>query len=61
MSGVPLRVMLELCEDVAARELTLRFGAAVDELVATRAFSPSEALKVFAKHSLDIVRRQEAQ
>ena len=57
MSGVPLRVMLELREDVAARELSLALGAAIDELVVTRAFSPSDALQVFNKHGIDIVRR----
>lgn len=60
MSGVPLRVMLELREDVAARELSLRLGAAIDELVVTRAFSPAEALQVFNKHQIDIVRRPPA-
>ena len=57
MSGVPLRVMLELREDVAARELSLRLGAAIDELVVTKAFSPDDALQVFTKHGIDIVRR----
>lgn len=57
MSGVPLRVMLELREDVAARELLLAFGAAIDELVVTKAFNPPQALQVFTKHRLDIVRR----
>lgn len=57
MSGVPLRVMLELREDEAARQLLLQLGAAIDELVVTQAFSPSDALQVFTKHGLDIVRR----
>lgn len=57
MSGVPLRVMLELREDVAARELLLALGAAIDELVVTKAFNPAQALQVFTKHRLDIVRR----
>jgi len=57
VSGAPLRVMLELREDVAARDLMLSLGAAIDELVVTQAFSPSDALKVFTKHGLDIVRR----
>ena len=57
MSGVPLRVMLELREDVAARELMLTLGAAVDELVVRRQFAPHEALQVFNKHGIDIVRR----
>lgn len=57
MSGVPLRVMLELREDVAARDLMLTLGAAIDELVCRRQFSPEEALAVFTKHNIDIVRR----
>jgi len=60
MSGVPLRVMLELREDIAARELLLAFGAVIDELVATKALGPSQALQVFNKHKLDIVRRPES-
>lgn len=57
MSGVPLRVMLELRADEAARQLLLSLGAAIDELVVTKAFSPSDALRVFNKHGIDIVRR----
>ncbi|WP_299109672.1 hypothetical protein [uncultured Bradyrhizobium sp.] len=57
MSGVPIRVMLELREDVAARALLLALGAAIDELVVTKAFDPSDALKVFNKHQIDIVRQ----
>ena len=57
MSGVPIRVMLELREDVAARALLLALGAAIDEIVCTRSFSPSDALQVFNKHRIDIVRQ----
>ncbi len=56
MSGVPLRVMLELGADEAARQLSLSLGAAIDEIVVTQAFSPQEALRVFTKHDIDIVR-----
>jgi hypothetical protein len=57
MSGVPLRVMLELRADEAARQLKLSLGAAIDEMVVTKAFDPCDALKVFTRHGLDIVRQ----